>query len=283
MLPLRPLSECYILEKAALSSGEIDRGLLSSVVSQELRNRSILSDLLDLPLSEEWLVEALTHRSFLHENPWHPFSHQERWEFLGDSILGLLVTEDLFCRFPKEREGSLSKLRGKLVGQDMLTSLALFLRLDECLLLGKGELRSLQEGESRFQKGFLSDTFEALLGVLYLSQGLECVRQWFWKQLFAWEAFEEINLWDFIQKDLLDVKSALQQETLFHYKSHPVYRLSMKNRPHSTETFHMDLVIQGKEILSAQGPSKRQVEKLLASLALENNLYQPSHIGALPC
>lgn len=129
-----------------------------------------LLDELGVRLDPELLVLALTHRSFAHEAGGLPTN--ERLEFLGDSILGLVVTESLYRRHPELAEGELAKMRAATVSQRALAAIARDIRLGEYLLLGKGELAT----GGRDKDSILSDTLEALVGAVYLTHGLEPAR-----------------------------------------------------------------------------------------------------------
>ncbi|PFG43716.1 ribonuclease-3 [Isoptericola jiangsuensis] len=129
-----------------------------------------LLEKLGVHLDPELLVLALTHRSFAHEAGGIPTN--ERLEFLGDTVLGLVVTEALYRRHPDKPEGELAKMRAATVSQRSLAAVARELELGRYILLGKGEVRT-----RGFDKdSILSDTVEALLGATYLSHGLEVAR-----------------------------------------------------------------------------------------------------------
>ncbi|WP_171785105.1 ribonuclease III [Isoptericola halotolerans] len=142
-------------------------GPTSSSGSPEPRE---LLEKLGVHLDPELLVLALTHRSFAHEAGGIPTN--ERLEFLGDTVLGLVVTEALYRRHPDKSEGELAKMRAATVSQRSLAAVARHLELGRYILLGKGEMRT-----RGFDKdSILSDTVEALLGATYLSHGLEVAR-----------------------------------------------------------------------------------------------------------
>ncbi|MCL2803369.1 MAG: ribonuclease III [Micrococcales bacterium] len=129
-----------------------------------------LLDALGIDLDPELLVLALTHRSFAHEAGGIPTN--ERLEFLGDAVVGVIVTEQLFRQHPDRPEGDLAKMRAASVSQRSLASLARSIDLGKHILLGKGESTS---GGAR-KDSILSDTLEALIGAVYLSYGLEVSR-----------------------------------------------------------------------------------------------------------
>lgn len=129
-----------------------------------------LLETLGVDLDPDTLVLALTHRSFAHEAGGIPTN--ERLEFLGDAVLGVIVTEALYRRYPELPEGELAKMRSATVSQRALSEVARTLGLGQYILLGKGELRT----GGADKDSILSDTVEALIGAVYLSHGLERTR-----------------------------------------------------------------------------------------------------------
>jgi ribonuclease III len=123
--------------------------------------------------NEDLLTEALTHRSYLNEFPsWH-LPHNERLEYLGDAVLELLVSEELFAKFPKEPEGRLTVLRAALVNYQSLAKVAESLDLDKFILMSRGE----RKDTGRAREVILANAIEAVIGAMYLDQGLEKVRR----------------------------------------------------------------------------------------------------------
>ena len=123
--------------------------------------------------NKDLLTQAFVHRSFLNENPDFELSHNERLEFLGDAILEHVVTEHLFRNYPEKPEGELTSLRAALVNAKMLAEVAQGLGFDSFLLLSQGELE--EEGKAR--QYILADTFEALIGAIYLDSDIKSVRK----------------------------------------------------------------------------------------------------------
>jgi ribonuclease-3 len=135
-----------------------------------MRTAASLAERLGVHLDPELFVLALTHRSFAHEAGGIPTN--ERLEFLGDTVLGLVVTETLFRRHPDLPEGELAKMRAATVSQRSLAAIARELELGEYVLLGKGELST----GGRDKDSILADTLEAVIGAVYLTHGLETAR-----------------------------------------------------------------------------------------------------------
>ena len=114
------------------------------------------------------MTQAFCHRSYLNENPDFPLAHNERLEFLGDAALELVITEYLYQKYPKKSEGELTNWRAALVNAKILSEIARDLDLNDYLLLSRGEAKEL--GKAR--QYILANTFEALIGAIYLDQGL---------------------------------------------------------------------------------------------------------------
>ena len=185
---------------------------------------------LALPIDDMLLLSrALTHRSYLNEHP-EALEDNERLEFLGDSILGFVIAEALFDKFSDASEGVLSRLRANLVNQSSLADLARLHQFGDFLLLGSGELKS---GGFR-RESILSDALEAVIGALYLDQGIDVCKQWV-KGLFQeklqslsldnWQKDPKTQLQELMQSKKLDLPeytlitmSGLQHEQVFKVK-----------------------------------------------------------------
>ncbi len=201
---------------------------------------------------------ALTHSSFANEAGDHR-EHNERYEFLGDAVLELCVTQHLFKCFPDAREGELTKLRARLVSKPALAERAQELGLHEHLLLGKGE--ESQGGRSRHS--LLSNTFEALLGAIYLDGGFSAAKCW----------VEEVFAAHWPQESLLrqqkDYKSQLQEKTQQLFKIRPVYTLVGSSGPEHEKVFEVRLSICNGLQVTACGGSVKKAEQKAAGLALK--------------
>jgi ribonuclease-3 len=212
-----------------------------------------LNEILGSPFSgHHFLKLALTHRSAGPRN-------FERLEFLGDSILNFVVADNLYHRFPTAREGQMSRLRAMLVKRETLAEIARELGLGEYLIMGSGEQKS---GGYR-RDSILSDAFEAVVGAIYLEQGLEVVRQrveqWFQSHI------ESLSLED-TQKDS---KSRLQEFLQSRGNELPEYTVvSVEGQPHDQE-FNVECQIDGLEKPAlGSGASRRQAEQMAAGAAL---------------
>src|SRR3989344_1917272 len=149
------------------------------------------------------LKEALTHRSYLNENPSWGFSNNERLEFLGDAVLELASTEELFHRFPKENEGQLTSYRSALVNYQMLSEIARFLELGKFILLSRGEAKDT----GRARDVILANAFEALIGAIYLDSDYLSAKK------FVNEKVVTARLEEVLKKGLYkDAKRLLQEK-----------------------------------------------------------------------
>ena len=199
------------------------------------------------------MMMALTHRSFNAQ-------HNERLEFLGDSILSFLIAQELYQRFPKIDEGDLSRLRAQLVKESSLSSIATSMGLGDFIQLGEGELKSA--GWRR--PSILADTLEAMIGAIYLDTGIEPAHQ------FVLRFFEkQLNEIDpkLIQKDA----KTLLQELLQSQKSDlPIYTVvSIEGEAHS-QSFTIECIIKKSNIKTQGiGQSRRIAEQEAASKAYQ--------------
>ena len=202
------------------------------------------------------LAQAFTHTSFSHE---FNVPHQEQLEFLGDSVLQFILTEELYRRFPNEKEGQLSKLRSALVNENSLSLMARKLGINELLIVGKGEFKKKLFEEAPV----LADTFEALLAQIYRHQGMDFTRKLYlgWLNEFIPTAFHENFL------DQFDAKSKLQEKVLARYKKLPRY--SSEN---VGDQFSVTLWVNDEALAQGVFSSKKAGEKELAQEVLKKGL-----------
>jgi ribonuclease-3 len=206
----------------------------------------------------EWLLRALTHRSHTEEVP-VPGGElaNEQMEFLGDSILGFLVSEALVNRFPSEREGRLSKLKAHLVSAAHLHDAAAQLEIGRYLLLGKGE----EQSGGRAKRALLVDTLEALVAALYRDGGIEPVRQFVLRWVLGPVELEQLSTGDF--------KSALQEWLQERHAAPPRYRVVRERGPEHKKVFTVELRIGPSKVAEAEGESKKAAEQAAAEIALK--------------
>lgn len=204
------------------------------------------------------LTTALTHRSFLNEDKTALISN-ERLEFLGDSVLSLIVSTKLYNQFESYPEGKLTYLRSLLVKTKTLGDLAKTLNLGSYMLISKGE----EKGGGRDNSSLLADTFEALLGAIYIDQGLPTVETFLKKHLFPLinEVEEDTTLSDF--------KSALQEKTQESAKLSPTYKVVSEAGPDHEKIFTVGVFLNTNLLAEGTGKSKQEAEQHAAKLALE--------------
>ena len=205
------------------------------------------------------LQQALVHRSYLNENPDLPLASNERLEFLGDAVLGFIVAEEIYHRFPDLSEGELTKLRSALVRGETLGRVALSLNLGEYLYLGRGE----EESGGRRRTRNLGCTLEAVIGAVLIDQGLDAAKS-FILRILGSELERAIE-----DKLVADYKSRLQQIIQSERKITPVYRTIEEIGPDHAKVFNVE-VLAGDTILGqGYGRSKREAEMEAARLALD--------------
>jgi ribonuclease III len=206
----------------------------------------------------ELLRLALTHRSYIYEAAGEGKSSNERLEFLGDSILALVSADFLYRTFPNLTEGELTDVRAVLVRTETLAKFARDIDLGKYLLMGKGEQHT--GGGQRVQ----ASAFEAVLGAIYLDQGLEVVQQ------FLTPRLEPIAL-NIVSKRLFkDNKSLFQELAQAHEGITPSYRLVSQEGPSHNREFTIEVVLGDKVAGKGQGRNKQMAEQEAAHAALLN-------------
>ena len=216
----------------------------------------MLSDKLGVEISPELLELALTHRSFAYESGGLPTN--ERLEFLGDSVLGLVITEALYERFPDLDESRLSPLRSGIVNMRALASIGRELGLGAALKIGKGE----EVTGGRDKNSILADAFEALVGAIYLDKGFAVTKTVVLDLMKS--AIE-----DAVSKGAgIDGKTALQEIVAASGWSPPEYRITESGPDHDKD-FVAAAIVNGISYPSGSGKSKREAEQVAARLAYE--------------
>jgi ribonuclease III len=212
------------------------------------------------------LARSLAHRSWCAENP--GTGSNERLEFLGDAVLGLVVTDYLYRTYPEMQEGELAKVRASVVNSAALAEVAAELEIGEALLLGKGE----DQSGGRQKPSILADAMEALIGAVYLDRG--------WATA---EAMVMRLLGDRIESAAAgpggqDYKTRLQELCARTFDQLPVYTLSDAGPDHAKE-FHAVVSVEGRPQGTGQGRSKKQAEQAAARVAWERLLHEPDTGG----
>ena len=208
---------------------------------------------------ESLLEQAFVHTSYCNENPDLEYSSNERLEFLGDAVLNFVVTDKLYKEFPELSEGELTEIRASLVCRDTLAELASALELGDWLLLGRGE----ESSGGRAKVSNLANAVEALIGALYLDQGIGKARRFILKQLKG--DLEEIKT----GKIMLNYKALVQELIQGEGKPTPVYRLVEAIGPDHDKQFTADILVDGQALGRGMGGSKKVAESRAARAAWE--------------
>ena len=208
--------------------------------------------------SKDLLIEALTHRSYLNEYPKWRLPHNERLEYLGDAVLELIVTEALFRKFPKQPEGQLTVLRAALVNYQILARIAERIDLQTSILMSRGE----RKDTGRAREVILANAIEALIGAIYLDQGLEKTRAFVDK--FVLVHLDEV----LTTRSYKDAKSELQEVVQEKLKITPTYAVLGESGPAHERRFTMGVYFKDKLIAEGEGLSKQDAEIEAAKNAL---------------
>ena len=200
---------------------------------------------------------AFHHRSFFNEHSDSPVNN-ERLEFLGDSVLGMIVAAELYLTHPDKSEGDLAKIKAAVVSEDSLFPIALNLTIDRYLMLGHGEEMS----GGRKKKALLADALEALIGALYLDSGFKTVQQFVLRIIKPQLQLVEEN-----KHQYRDYKSLLQEYVQKKYRIIPKYVLVETHWPDHDRVFQVKVVIKDTEYEPALGKSKKEAEQAAAEAA----------------
>lgn len=205
----------------------------------------------------ELLEQSLTHRSYLGEATDTPSN--ERMEFLGDSVLGVIVSEYLYATYSDRAEGELAKAKAVAVSEPILADSAKRLGIDKMILMSVGE----EASGGRARLSILADTFEALVAIIYLDAGLEAARE------FCLRALEPILIDIEREKHIRDYKSLLQELTQGTHKKAPKYVVINEEGADHDKTFVVEARLDGDILGTGTGKSKKQAEQAAALQALE--------------
>lgn len=209
--------------------------------------------------NKDLLMQAFVHRSYLNENPDFHLSQNERLEFLGDAVLELIVTEELYKKYPEKAEGELTNWRAALVNAKMLTSVAEELNFNDFLLLSRGEKKEL--GKARAY--ILANTFEALIGSLYLDSGYEPTEKFIKKYLIK-------NLSDIIKNgSYKDSKSYFQEKAQDIAGITPIYKVIKEWGPDHQKNFTVGVFLAEELVAEGEGSSKQEAEDQAAKEGLK--------------
>lgn len=224
----------------------------------ELRQKEIEQKLATTFKTPEYLFCALTHRSYLNEHKDFPLDHNERLEFLGDAVLSLFISSELYLRFPQFSEGDLSFFRSKLVEAPTCVRCVKRLQIEEYLLLGKGERINVGKG----RESILADLFESILGALYLDGGMEKVTTFYFFHFK--DIFEEL-----LKAPPTNWKALLQDLTQKKLQVHPEYRVVEERGPEHEKEFVVEVFWNETVWGSGVGLSKKEAQQEAAKMAYE--------------
>lgn len=223
-------------------------------------NLAELDKALGIDFTDKSLLQrALTHRSYLNENPDYPLSDNERLEFLGDAVLDFLTAEYLYNRFPEMAEGNLTSLRAALVKRETLAQFATACNLGPYLLMSRGEA----ESGGREREAILCAAFEALVGAILLDQGLQAVED------FTLRCIEPEVGHILEEERYKDAKSTLQELTQGQLQITPVYRTVAERGPDHAKEFTIEVLVGDEVYGRGIGPNKQVAEQEAAKAALQ--------------
>lgn len=215
---------------------------------------------INLKFSDKMLLQrAITHKSFSNENKNMALRDNERMEFLGDSVLSIIISTYIFNHFPDYPEGELAKMRSVIVSEPILALKAREINLGNYLLLGKGE--ELSGGRNR--DSILADTMEALMGAIYLDMGIKVATK-FVLNIFK-EVIEEVEQGKYLQ----DYKTMLQELIQKDSFSRPTYLVTYEEGPDHNKIFTIEVRHNDKILGSGKGSSKKEAEQSAARIALQ--------------
>lgn len=202
------------------------------------------------------LLLAFVHRSFINENRLVT-QHNERLEFLGDTVLGMLVSDYLYRYLPTTPEGDLSYLRSRLVEASSCVGYVQLLEVSSYVLLGKGE----RMNDGRGRESILADLFEAIIGAIYLDGGIEAAKH------FLFHNFTQ-QIENILKTPLRNWKALLQDYCQKKYQQTPVYHVLQESGPDHSKTFEISVLIQQQELGRGTGSSKKEAQQAAAADAL---------------
>ena len=205
------------------------------------------------------LREAFTHRSYLNEHRGTNMKHNERLEFLGDAVLELVITEYLFAKYPDEPEGKLTAYRSALVNTNSIAEAANYWNMNEYLLLSRGESKDM----GRARQYILANTFEAVIGAIFLDSGYDTAKEFIAKSLF--DQLDEIvgkRLWQ-------DAKSQFQEEAQERTGITPNYEVVKESGPDHDKNFEVGVYIGSELVAKGEGRSKQDAEQKAAEEGLK--------------
>lgn len=208
--------------------------------------------------NKDLLLQALTHRSYLNEQSSLRVGHNERLEFLGDAVLELIITEELYQKFPERPEGELTSFRAALVNSKMLSEVSVEIGLNDFLLLSRGEAKDV----GRARQYILANAFESLVGAIYLDGGYGATKVFINK-------FLSPRLDEVLEKKLYkDPKSLFQEEAQERVGITPNYEVVKEWGPDHDKHFIVGVYLEKELVAEGEGPSKQAGQEEAARNAL---------------
>lgn len=208
--------------------------------------------------NKDLLQQAFTHRSYLNEHPGEDIAHNERFEFLGDAVLELVVTDYLFSTYVNRPEGDLTAIRAALVNTHSISQAASNLKANRFLQLSKGEAKDTGRGR-RF---ILANTYEAIIGAIYLDQGYDTAASFVKQTLLE-------NTDDLVENESWrDAKSVFQEEAQKHVSITPTYKTLGEDGPDHDKEFTVGVFLDEEKIATGTGKSKQEAESAAAEAGL---------------
>jgi len=232
-----------------------------------MKDLSILEQKLGVKFKKQDLLkQALTHRSYLNENPDFKLNHNERLEFLGDAVLQVAVTERLYREYPNS-EGELTNWRAALVNAKKLAEVAENIGLNDFILLSRGEAKDI----GRARQYILANATEALIGAIYLDQGIEVVG-----------SFVEENILSHLPEILKigayrDAKSIFQEEAQERVGITPSYEVLDEWGPDHAKHFKVGVFLENELVAEGEGSSKQEAQQKAAEAALKTKNWNNDH------
>ncbi len=225
-----------------------------------MANLSQFEENIDVDFDDKSLLQrAFTHRSYLNEHPDEDIQHNERLEFLGDAVLELVVTDHLFKSYPDRPEGELTAIRAALVNTDSISQAANKVGAEKHLRLSKGEAQDTGRG----RQFILANTYEAIIGSIYLDQGLGTAREFIQDTLLEnLDALVKTEGWR-------DAKSLFQEKAQEHVSITPTYETLDESGPDHDKVFTVGVFLKDKKIAEGKGKSKQEAESAAAETALD--------------
>lgn len=225
---------------------------------------SNLESKISVNFSEKSLLQkAVTHRSYLNENPNEDITHNERLEYLGDAVLELITTDYLFDNHPDRPEGELTAIRAALVNTDSIADAAQEVDLEPHLRLSKGE----QNDTGRGRLFILANTYEAVIGAIYKDQGYEAAAKFVdWSLLKKADNIIASDSWR-------DPKSVFQEQAQEQVSITPEYKTLESEGPDHDKVFTVGVFLEDKKVAEGEGKSKQEAESAAAQTALEEKSW----------